>query len=114
VRTHVVHRQDGTTYTRHYHSRSTRGGQWQRTDSKGNFKRRPKPRHRFKPRRALRNAKRAYRAAKGNHGWTFLLWSSAATSEILAFSIFRGGGALLSVAGVGLGGLGAAMKRRAG
>lgn len=115
VRTHVVHGRNGT-YTRHYHSRQTAGGQWQRTDRNGKplNKRRPKPRHRFSPRRALRNAKRAYRAAKGNHGWTFLLWSSAASAEILAFSIFRGGGALLSVAGVGLGGLGAAMKRRAG
>jgi hypothetical protein len=113
VRTHVVHGKQGT-YTRKQHSRSTRGGGWQRTDPNGKPKPRPKPKHRLKPKRALRNAKRAYRAAKRNKGWTFLLWGSAASSEILAFSVFRGGGALLSVAGVGLGGLGTWMKRHAG
>lgn len=113
VRTHVVHGPNGT-YTRHYHSRQTRDGKWHPTDSNGQFKRRPKPRHRLNPKRALRNAKRAWKAAQKNKGWTFLLWGSAASSEILAFSIFRGGGAVLSVAGVGLGGLGTWMRRHAG
>lgn len=98
VRTHVVHR-DGKTYTRTSHTRHT------------NRRRRP-PSWKLKPKRALRNAKRAYRAAKRNQGWTFALWGTAATSEILAFTAFRGFGALFSVAGVGLTGLGAWMRGR--
>jgi hypothetical protein len=113
VRTHVVHGKDGT-YTRKTHSRQTRGGQWQRTDRNGKPVRpaRRRPRWKLKPKRAARNFKRAYRAAKKNKGWTFALWGTAASSEILAFTVFRGGGALLSVTGVGLTGLGTWMKKR--
>ena len=98
VRTHVVHGKHGT-YTRTSHTRQTN-------------RRRRQPRWKLKPKRALRNAKRAYRAAKRNQGWTFALWGAAASSEILAFTAFRGGGALLSVAGVGLTGLGTWMRGR--
>src|SRR5262245_31990343 len=111
VRTHVVHGPNGT-YTRQHHSRQTRNGQWQRTDR--NFKpyKRRRPRWKLKPKRAKRNLKRAWKAAQRNKGWSFALYGTAATSEILAFTLFRGGGALLSVTGVGLTGLGTWMRKR--
>jgi hypothetical protein len=97
VRSHTVHR-DGQTYQRGPYTRRTTG--------------RKRPRWTFKPKRAARNWRRAVKAARKNRGFTFALYGTAATSEILAFTVFRGGGALLSVTGVGLTGLGTWMRKR--
>jgi hypothetical protein len=98
VRGHTVHR-DGQTYQR--------GPYTQRRSTQ-----RRRPRHKLKPKRALRNARKAIKAARRNQGWAFALYASAAGSEMLAFTVMRGGGGLLSVLGVGLTGLGTAMRRR--
>jgi len=88
VRGHTVHR-DGQTYQRGPYQRRTK---------------RPKRKAwKLKPKRALRNFRKAAKAARRNQGWAFLAYAGAGSSEILAFTAFRGGGALLSVAGVGLG-----------
>ena len=97
VRGHTVHR-EGRTYQRGPYTQ-------QRA-------RAVKPRRKLKLKRVVRNARKALKAAHANQGWAFAFYASAAGSELFAFTVFRGGGGLLSALGVGLTGLGTAMRKR--
>jgi hypothetical protein len=92
VRTHTVKR-GGKTYTRSQHTR------------KGD-------RAKLRPRRALANARRAHGAVKGGKKAAGALFATAAVTEILAFTVFRGVGGLLVVVGAILAVAGAGLWKR--
>jgi hypothetical protein len=100
VRTHKV-RLGGTTYRRRAHTRATTGS---RERLPVEFK--------LRPRRAWHNARRSRWAAQRGKRAKAALYASAAVTEILAFTVFKGVGSLLAVAGVALFLLGGGMRGR--
>jgi hypothetical protein len=91
------------------HTRQTRNGRVKITYRTSTWQR-PKW-AKLSPKRAWRNAKRANRLARHKHALRAALWGSAATSEILAFTAFRGIGTVLTITGLGLGFLGTRMRK---
>jgi len=87
VRTHTVNR-DGTTYTRRRHSRN-QGGR-----GAGGMK--------LRPARAWTNAKRAHMSMRQRKRLAAGLFAAAAITEITAFTVFRGVGGFMFVAGAGI------------
>jgi hypothetical protein len=89
VRTHQRRGKNGKTQTVHNHRRTTRGRS-ARADSAGLFR----------PRRALRNAKRASRALRRHKKGAALAFGCLATAEIGAFLAMRGAAVALTTVGV--------------
>ena len=98
VRTHTVIR-DGKPYTRHQHTRKNKGGR--RADGM-----------KLRPGRAWGNAKRAHMSLKHRKRLRAGLFATAAVTEIAAFTVFRGVGGVLAVAGLGVFLLGVGLKAR--
>jgi hypothetical protein len=94
VRTHTVTR-NGKTYTRKAHTRSTPGGRFHMM--------------KLRPSRAWSHTKKAGRAIKQKRRAAAVVFGVAALTEITAFTVFKGVGGALAVAGVGMAALGAAM-----
>lgn len=66
----------------------------------------------LRPSRAWKNAKRSHRAARGGYKAAAFCWGTAATAEILAWTVLKGAGGILSILGVVLAAAGAASLRR--
>lgn len=101
VRAHKVRTASGRTVTRRQHVRQNRITGTKHAD-----------RWRFRPQRAVVNARRSRRAARRGKRATAALYATAAVSEILGFVVFRGVGGVLVVAGVVFAVVGAFLSAR--